>query len=208
MARVAPQYKHSSKQLVLFDFEGALWIRDMSRAGLLAPFEPQKETLALLKRLSGDKRNEVWLLSGLPVKGLDKIAEAIPGVGIVAEKGCFVRTRETTEAPANSPSARPARSWKNWACRQTAEVQNHIFDSLGERYGLRIIPGANSFLILPNNISRSTAVGAILHSGGPTHSPWSGMELFTERTITSMKRASCLRSGGRGAAAAEAERPR
>ena len=43
-------------------------------------------------------------------------------------------------------------------------------DSLGERYGLRIIPGENSFLVLPNNISRSTAVGAILNPGGPAHS--------------------------------------
>lgn len=57
-----------------------------------------------------------------------------------------------------------------WARRQAAEAQNHIFDSLGERYGLRIIPGANSFLVLPNNISRSTAVGAIIHPGGPAHS--------------------------------------
>jgi trehalose 6-phosphate synthase/phosphatase len=47
--------------------------------------------------------------------------------------------------------------------------------SLGERYGLRIIPGANSFLVLPNNISRSTAVGAILHPGGPAHSPRSSI---------------------------------
>ena len=43
--------------------------------------------------------------------------------------------------------------------------------SLGERYGLRIIPGRNSFLVLPNNVSRSTAVGAILHPGGPARSP-------------------------------------
>ena len=43
--------------------------------------------------------------------------------------------------------------------------------SLGERYGLRIIPGKNAFLVLPNYISRSTAVGAILHAGGPTYSP-------------------------------------
>lgn len=74
-----------------------------------------------------------------------------------------------------------------WARRQAAEAQNHIFDrsvallfsqpltenvySLGERYGLRIIPGKNAFLVLPNYISRSTAVGAILHAGGPTYSP-------------------------------------
>jgi trehalose 6-phosphate synthase/phosphatase len=77
---------------------------------------------------------------------------------------------------------------RQWAKRQAAEAQNHIFDrylplllflsfllitsySLGERYGLRIIPGRNSFLVLPNNVSRSTAVGAILHPGGPTRSP-------------------------------------
>jgi len=50
-----------------------------------------------------------------------------------------------------------------------------FFPSLGERYGLRILPGANSFLVLPNNISRSTAVGAILHPGGPAHSPRSSI---------------------------------
>jgi trehalose 6-phosphate synthase complex regulatory subunit len=29
----------------------------------------------------------------------------------------------------------------------------------------------NSFLVLPNNISRSSAVGSILHPGGPARSP-------------------------------------
>ena len=56
------------------------------------------------------------------------------------------------------------------ASRQAAKAQNHIFDSLGERYGLRIIPGQNSFLV-PPNISRSMAVGAIMHPGGPACSP-------------------------------------
>jgi trehalose 6-phosphate synthase complex regulatory subunit len=39
---------------------------------------------------------------------------------------------------------------------------------------LRIIPGETSFLVLPNFISRSTAVGAILHPGGPAQSPLTG----------------------------------
>lgn len=62
-----------------------------------------------------------------------------------------------------------------------------IFYSLGERYGLRIIPGSNSFLVLPTNISRSTAVGAILQLGSqaalnsPTlsSSPASAVTQFT-----------------------------
>ena len=80
---------------------------------------------------------------------------------------------------------------RQWARRQAAEAQNHIFDrcvfvshvlhhhsnsrtcvvaqSLGEQYGLRIIPGSNSFLVLPNNVSRANAARAILHPGGPTH---------------------------------------
>jgi hypothetical protein len=76
---------------------------------------------------------------------------------------------------------------------EAVEVQNHIFDrfhtvfpnptsssfsyllmysysSLGERYGLRFIPGSTSFLVFPNNISRFT-VGAILHPEEPTQSP-------------------------------------
>ena len=32
---------------------------------------------------------------------------------------------------------------------------------------MRTIPGANSFLVIPNNISRPTAIGAILYPGGP-----------------------------------------
>ncbi|CCO28911.1 hypothetical protein BN14_02910 [Rhizoctonia solani AG-1 IB] len=53
---------------------------------------------------------------------------------------------------------------QKWIRRSSAEAQNHIWDSLGEIYSLRIIPGSSSFLILPKNTSRSTAVGTILSS--------------------------------------------
>lgn len=49
-----------------------------------------------------------------------------------------------------------------WARRQAAEVQNLIYDSLGERYSLRIIPGQTSFLIMPKNTSRASAVQHIV----------------------------------------------
>ncbi|PWN34299.1 uncharacterized protein FA14DRAFT_148630 [Meira miltonrushii] len=45
-----------------------------------------------------------------------------------------------------------------WARRQAAEVQNLIYDSLGERFSLRIIPGKTSFLIMPKNTSRASAI--------------------------------------------------
>jgi trehalose 6-phosphate synthase complex regulatory subunit len=49
-----------------------------------------------------------------------------------------------------------------------AEAQNHIYDSLGERFRLRIIPSLSSFIVLPKVLGRSTAVGTILQSEGVT----------------------------------------
>ncbi|UZJ54165.1 hypothetical protein CBS101457_003485 [Exobasidium rhododendri] len=49
-----------------------------------------------------------------------------------------------------------------WSRRQAAEVQNLIYDSLGERFSLRIIPGETSFLIMPKNTSRAGAIQHII----------------------------------------------
>jgi hypothetical protein len=42
-----------------------------------------------------------------------------------------------------------------------------LINSIGERFGLRIVPGANSFLVLPNDISRAGALSTILDPAGP-----------------------------------------
>ncbi|KAI0056939.1 alpha-trehalose-phosphate synthase [Artomyces pyxidatus] len=212
--RLLPRYKHSQRRLILIDLEDTLWLRHPRKIGAIPT-----EALDVVKRLSEDVKNEVWLLSGLTVKELEEVASAVPRVGLVAENGCFVRPIPgksgesswitmvtnfnltwksscveilnyfTERTPGSFVEEREASvvwrffsgdandsesSDRQWARRQAAEAQNHIFDSLGERYGLRIIPGENSFLVLPNYISRSTAVGAILHAGGPAHSPLAG----------------------------------
>ncbi|EKM52411.1 glycosyltransferase family 20 protein [Phanerochaete carnosa HHB-10118-sp] len=215
VSRILPRYKHSQTRLLLVDFEGTIWLRDPAALALRGEFEIPQEAIASLSKLAEDPRNEVWLLSGLQVKGaLEKIAAIAPKIGIVAENGCFIKTRSdrhgeagwvnmvanfnltwkgacleilnyfSERTPGSFIEEREAsivwRYWtgseddksadRQWARRQAAEAQNHVFDSLGERYGLRIIPGQNSFLVLPNNISRSTAVGAILNPAGPAHS--------------------------------------
>ncbi|KAJ7102405.1 glycosyltransferase family 20 protein [Mycena belliarum] len=242
MHRVLPRYKHSAKRLVLLDFEGTLWARPRPPPGGPVSSGDKDDkglerALALLRRFAADRRNDVWLLSGLPVAGaLARVAAEVPRVGLVAENGCFIRPKAPVPRTSNGTGLAGRRigggadlslantnmpggwinmvatfnlTWKSscveilnyftertpgsfveereasvvwrfwtgdkadncgdrqWAVRQAAEAQNHIFDSLGERYGLRIIPGDNSFLVLPNNVSRSTAVGAILHPGGP-----------------------------------------
>jgi trehalose 6-phosphate synthase/phosphatase len=52
--------------------------------------------LEVLRRFAADGRNDVWLLSGLPIAGvLSRIAKEVPRIGIVAENGCFIRPKVT-----------------------------------------------------------------------------------------------------------------
>ncbi|KAG1751823.1 hypothetical protein EDB19DRAFT_1903777 [Suillus lakei] len=90
--------------------------------------------------------NLTW--KGLCVEILNYFTERTPG--------SFVEEREVSVV------------WRFWT-----GPTDDCSDLLGERYGPCIIPGSDSFLVLPNNISRSTAVGVILHPGGPAHSPHS-----------------------------------
>lgn len=84
LARLLPRYKHSQRRLLLIEFEGTLWQRDVSRASLLSPFSPPQDAIDLLNKLAEDGRNEVWLLSGLPVNAMmEVVAEKVPGIGIV-----------------------------------------------------------------------------------------------------------------------------
>ncbi|KAI6022074.1 glycosyltransferase family 20-domain-containing protein [Pisolithus marmoratus] len=231
LPRLIPKYRHSTSRLTFVDLEGCLWVRDMSKSAMMEMFKAGKgptvelpeATMRMLESMSDDPKNEIWVLSGLPVKGVfEKFAERVPRVGIVAENGCFVKTREISNksggqsngarwinmvanldfawkgpcveilnyftertpgsfveeratsvvwrfwtgppdstAPidddattttndicsptvnsATSPSSDSHYSDRSWARRQATEAQNHIFDSLGERHGLGIIPGA------------------------------------------------------------------
>ncbi|KAI6118310.1 hypothetical protein F5141DRAFT_1264312 [Pisolithus sp. B1] len=56
------KYRHSTTHLVFVDLEGAC-------GGRGPMFEPPEATMRVLERMVGDPMNEIWVLSGLPVKG-------------------------------------------------------------------------------------------------------------------------------------------
>lgn len=67
----------------------------MMRSGRGPMFEPPEATMRVLERMVGDPMNEIWVLSGLPVKGaLERLVERVPSVGIVAGNERFVKTTE------------------------------------------------------------------------------------------------------------------
>ncbi|KAI5983573.1 glycosyltransferase family 20-domain-containing protein [Pisolithus marmoratus] len=185
-------------------------VRDMSKSTMMEMFkgsmvELPEATMWVLESMADDPKYEIWVLSGLPVKGaLERLAERVPRftertLGSIVEEcatsvvwrfwtgppdstapiddDATTTTTDIFSPPVNtttSPSSDSHHSDRSWARRQAAEVQSHIFDCLGERYGLRIIPRQNSFFVLLNNISCSTAVGTILHPGGPARPPLGG----------------------------------
>ena len=86
VSRVLTQYKYSAKRLLLLDLEDTLWTRKTS-AGFIKQGTPctiPQEVFDILNKLNGDPKNEVWVLSGLPIKGgMDQIADNSPGIGLM-----------------------------------------------------------------------------------------------------------------------------
>ncbi|KAG9043488.1 hypothetical protein FS837_009481 [Tulasnella sp. UAMH 9824] len=208
-SEVLQEFQKSKKRLILIGVENTLVQHDPKTTRDLDFYLPD-DALELLKKLSEDERNVVYLLSSRPVSGaLEKIVDTLPNVGFVAEDGCYIKAKpnkgEKTEfvslvsnvsmqwkkpcvdllayyterTPGSFIEERGAsirwRYWPGnpndselgWARRQAAEAQNHIWDSLGEKFGLRIVPATRSFLVLPQSASRQNAVELILRPEGP-----------------------------------------
>jgi trehalose-6-phosphatase len=109
LALLLPRCRHSQRRLILIDFEDTLWQRNPRPQPEGQGEDIPPEAVGVVKRLSEDNKNEVWLLSGLQVKTLDAVAKHLPKVGFVcvfpfmvvcnrldlwdhrAENGCFVK---------------------------------------------------------------------------------------------------------------------
>jgi trehalose 6-phosphate synthase/phosphatase len=46
-------------------------------------FEPPEDTVKILKKLGAERKNKVWLLSGLPRAALDKLTDIVPDIGLM-----------------------------------------------------------------------------------------------------------------------------
>lgn len=83
LALLLPRYRHSQRRLLLIDFEDTLWQRNPRRRHEGQGEGIPPEAIEVVRRLSEDGENELWLLSGLPVKTLHEVAKELPKVGFV-----------------------------------------------------------------------------------------------------------------------------
>jgi trehalose 6-phosphate synthase/phosphatase len=80
MHHVLLRYKHSSKRIMLTDLEGTFWMCPKPSAPADSEDMSLERALEVLRRLSADCRNDVWLLSGLPIDGV------LAGIGLTPRR--------------------------------------------------------------------------------------------------------------------------
>ena len=84
---VIERYRLGQKRLFMFDYDGTLTpiVKDPDSA------VPSDKVLRILKSLSADPKNAVWIISGRDQDFLGKWMGHIPELGLSAEHGSFIR---------------------------------------------------------------------------------------------------------------------
>src|SRR5271169_2418359 len=86
-ALLKEKFESARKRLLLFDYDGTLTpiVKEPSAA------VPTQKLLRTLRALAEDPKNAVWIISGRDQVFLEKHLGDIPGLGLSAEHGCFLR---------------------------------------------------------------------------------------------------------------------
>ncbi|KAF2809964.1 alpha,alpha-trehalose phosphate synthase-like protein subunit [Mytilinidion resinicola] len=82
------KYKKSNKRLFLLDYEGTL--ASYGSVTNIVLSSPQR-VIEALNDLISEEKNIVYVMSSRTIEELQLIFDRVPGLGLIAENGCFVR---------------------------------------------------------------------------------------------------------------------
>ncbi|KAF2178479.1 glycosyltransferase family 20 protein [Zopfia rhizophila CBS 207.26] len=94
ITKLSQSYQNSAKRLFILDYEGTLASYGSVNNTVLV--SPQRVTDAL-NDIIMDEKNMVYVMSGRTLEELEMIFGRVPGVGLIAENGCFLRLANTDE---------------------------------------------------------------------------------------------------------------
>ncbi|KAG5947521.1 hypothetical protein E4U53_006417 [Claviceps sorghi] len=85
---VSKLYEASNRRLFMLDYEGTLvsW----GPVNQIIPVSPQR-VLDVLNDLLLDERNIVYITSGRRPEEVDQVFRRVPGLGLIAENGCYIK---------------------------------------------------------------------------------------------------------------------
>ena len=87
-SKLAGSYEQTSRRLFLLDYEGTLASYGSVNSTVLTNTE---RVIDVLRELSADKKNAVYIMSGRTVQETELLFDRLPNLGIIAENGCFLR---------------------------------------------------------------------------------------------------------------------
>lgn len=85
---LAPKYKNAKTRLFMLDYEGTLTAHG---SPLSIPYVSPQRTINVLNSLLEAPENVVYVMSGQKPEELDSLFRRVPGLGLVAENGCFIK---------------------------------------------------------------------------------------------------------------------
>jgi trehalose-phosphatase len=93
-SNLARSYQQTSKRLFFLDYEGTLASYGSVNSTVLTNTE---RVVDVLRELSADKQNVVYIMSGRTVSETELLFDRIPSLGLIAENGCFLREPNSDE---------------------------------------------------------------------------------------------------------------
>ena len=84
----AAKYKNAKKRMFILDYEGTLAHHG---SPVSVPFVGPQRTINALNGLLEAPGNIVYVMSGMKPEELDSLFTRVPGLGLIAENGCFIK---------------------------------------------------------------------------------------------------------------------
>jgi trehalose-phosphatase len=109
LQNVIQRYKASCRRLFVLDYEGTLASYGAVDNTIITNIERVTETL---NDLIAEEKNTVYVMSGRTVDEIEMLFGRVPGLGLIAENGCFLREAAKAEEWHQFPNEEDTQSWK------------------------------------------------------------------------------------------------
>ena len=109
ISKLSEQYQAARNRLFILDYEGTLAAYGSPTSII---FTSPQRTLDTLTNLSADRRNIIYIMSNRKPEEMDRLFRRVPGLGMIAENGCFLKEFGTEEWTDMADSEK-MNSWKS-----------------------------------------------------------------------------------------------
>ncbi|KAF9315711.1 hypothetical protein BG003_002709 [Podila horticola] len=171
---VLEEYRSAQTRLFLLDYDGTLLPYERPSVTRSRGKAMNDDMIKTVGKLAQDPRNIVYIMSGRTKESLDEVFGSIPGIGLCAEGGCFLKLAGKTVWENQVPEG-SSMQWRekvmehyrqadnpSYGLWQARECQNHIEEAIGSIYPIHAVVGRKCLEVMPRDVSKSHATKTIV----------------------------------------------